>query len=228
MYINCVYLHTCAHMHRLIMKICSHLSVVALKGMTVTTEIKRRAESLEVWRRWKSNSRTCSLHLSWVSVSSYASWQLMAIIRLCVSCHASRHSQTPGTLTREACLLSGGPFFCLRPDRQRLIPPSHTFTSHLGPPCCCLGLGTTSERWHGREKIQEEYCERYSIVSTRPKPKTNMRYVTKSSGLGRSPGVPLGSSVSTKALVFQYTVTETADTVGKCLCRARPKPLRLR
>lgn len=40
-----------------------------------------------------------------------------------------------------------------------------------------------------------------------------------------SPGVPLRSTVSTKALVFQYTVTETADTVGKCLCRARPKPL---
>lgn len=41
-------------------------------------------------------------------------------------------------------------------------------------------------------------------------------------------GTPLGSSVSTKALVFQYTVTETADTVAKCLCRAGPKPLRLR
>lgn len=38
---------------------------------------------------------------------------------------------------------------------------------------------------------------------------------------------PFGSSVSTKALVFQYTVTETADTVAKCLCRAGPKPLRL-
>lgn len=52
--------------------------------------------------------------------------------------------------------------------------------------------------------------------------------LTKSAGLCSSPGVPLGSSVSTKALVFQYTAMETADTVGKCLCRAQPKPLRLR
>lgn len=118
MYINCVYLHTRVHMHKLIMKICLHISVVTLKGMTVTTEIKRKAESLKVWRRWKSNSRSCSLHLSWVSVSSYVSWQLMAIICLCVSYHASRHSRTPGTLTRKACLLSGGPFFCLQPDRD--------------------------------------------------------------------------------------------------------------
>lgn len=75
-----------------------------------------------------------------------------------------------------------------------------------------------------RKKVQEEYCEWDCIVSTRPKPKTNTRYVTKSSGLASRPGVPLRSSVSTKALVFQYTVTETADTVGKCLCRARLSP----
>lgn len=38
-------------------------------------------------------------------------------------------------------------------------------------------------------------------------------------------GVPFRSRVSTKALVLQYTVMETADTVGKCLCRARLSPL---
>lgn len=49
----------------------------------------------------------------------------------------------------------------------------------------------------------------------------------KSSELGCSPEGPLGSSVSTKALVFQYTAVETVDTLGKCLCRPRTKPLRL-
>lgn len=97
------------------------------------------------------------LHLSWVSISSCASWQLMAIICFCLSCEASRHLKNPCTLTREACLLSGGPFFCLQPDRERLIPPpSHTFTSHYWRPWLLLVVGNhfrqKTGRWHGREK----------------------------------------------------------------------------
>lgn len=49
----------------------------------------------------------------------------------------------------------------------------------------------------------------------------------KRMGLVSSSGVPLVFSASTKALVFQYTVVETADTVAKRLCRVRSKPLRL-
>lgn len=59
------------------------------------------------------------------------------------------------------------------------------------------------------------------------KAETNTRYETISSGLGSSPGGPIGSSVSTKALVFKYTVTETVDTVRKCFRRAELSPLRL-
>lgn len=114
---------------------------------------------------------------------------------------------------------------------QQKINTPHTPLLIFWATLLMLGVGNhfreKTGRWHGREKIQQEYCEWYSIVSTWAKPKTNTRYVTKSSGLGSSSGVPLGSSVSAKALVFQYTVTETADAVGKCLCRAKPKPLRL-
>lgn len=152
----------------------------------------------------------------------------MTFISFCLSCTAGRHLKVPPYSCTRGFSFIRRPFFCLHTDNKRLIPLTH-LCSYFGPPCCCLGLGTTSEKIleddMGEEKIQEEYCEWCSIVSTSPKPKTNTRYVTKSSGLGSSSGVPLGTSVSAKALVFQYTVTETADAVGKCLCRARPKPL---
>lgn len=156
----------------------------------------------------------------------------MAIICFYLSCNASRRSKTPWTLTRERRVFYQV-VLPLSPNwHSQINPPSHTSTSHLGPPCCCSGLGTTSEERRGDDTAVKKYKRNIVRDTVSFQHDLNRKQtrdmLTKSSGLGSSPGVPLGSSVSAKALVFQYTATETADTVGKCLCRARPKPLRLR
>lgn len=98
----------------------------------------------------------------------------------------------------------------------------------IGHLASSLGSATDTDWKEGGKKYT--YCDWCENALAWPEENTNTWCVAKkkkSPGLGSSLGVPLVSSVSTKALVFQYTVIETVDSVGKRLCRAGPKPLRL-
>lgn len=98
-----------------------------------------------------------ALHLAWVSISSCASWQLMAIICFCLSCNASRHlkeknqySHTQGLSFIRRPLLPS-------PTWQRQINPFKTpFLHIIGYLERCSRLRTTSNKREGDDTEEEK------------------------------------------------------------------------
>lgn len=112
----------------------------------------------------------------------------------------------------------------LSPTWQREInssPLTHLYLTLLATLIVARGWeplqAKDREMTRERKKYKRNYCEWCSIVSTWPKLKTNMRYVTKSSGLGSSPGYPL-DPVSPPKLLFSSTQWRRQQTQKVSVC----------
>lgn len=113
---TCKYVHTSSHERAEAEWIYSGVTVAHKNN---SERRSKRYEERQAWQCKNSNAKSYSLHLSKHFILYSTSWQLVAIICFCLSCNERRHLKTPSTLTREACLLSAGLFFCLWPDRWR-------------------------------------------------------------------------------------------------------------